>query len=80
MGRVFVISSTGGCVAAASQRQSITSAAPLPPDRHTHKRLHKGGVLGSGLAGVGALAKIGAGWRVAGLPGESSDTAPILTK
>ncbi|CEE34024.1 exported hypothetical protein [Xanthomonas citri pv. citri] len=34
------------------------------PDRRQHKRLHKGGVLGSGLAGVGALAKIGAGWRL----------------
>ncbi|APP80932.1 hypothetical protein CFBP498_33560 [Xanthomonas hortorum pv. vitians] len=33
------------------------------PYRQKHKRLHKGGVLGSGLAGDGALAGIDAGWR-----------------
>lgn len=31
--------------------------------RRKHKRLHEGGVLGPGLAGDGALARIDAGWR-----------------
>ncbi|ACD59086.1 hypothetical protein PXO_06083 [Xanthomonas oryzae pv. oryzae PXO99A] len=53
---------------------------PRHPDRRKHKRLHEGCVSGSGLAGVGALAKIGAGWRVAGWLGESSDTVPALTQ
>ncbi|QBG83576.1 hypothetical protein EYR27_06115 [Xanthomonas oryzae] len=57
-----------------------TSALPRHPDRRKHKRLHEGGVSGSGLAGVGALAKIGAGWRVAGWLGESSDTVPALAQ
>ncbi|ASK92525.1 hypothetical protein XcvCFBP7111P_14420 [Xanthomonas citri pv. vignicola] len=57
------------------------ASAATQPHRHKHKRLHKGGVLGSGLAGIGALAKIGAGWRLlAGWLGECSDARSALPK
>ncbi|PPV06199.1 hypothetical protein XbrCFBP1976_13445 [Xanthomonas bromi] len=62
------------------RHRSVASAAPRHPDRYEHKRLHMGGALVSGLAGVGVLAKIGAGWRVAGWPGECNDGVPVLTK
>ncbi|PPU56367.1 hypothetical protein XdyCFBP7245_09460 [Xanthomonas dyei] len=63
-----------------AQGRSYGIAGGIGIEPHKRKRLHEGGVLRSGLAGEGALAKICAGWRSACWLRECSDAQTLLAK